>query len=238
MKICCCSRSYARALQSGALTQLEWIDCCAELAIDGVDFAAAHFPRSDADYLAQLKKLCVDRGLTTAVLSADIPFGANDIDADVAGLASSIEMATAIGAPLVRFFCSSPAGSPAIAWRELIRGLKQVALTAKERNVSLALEPRAGTLVGSPIEVKRAFKECDSAWLRLGPSLALFDASADEDWGAVLTEAIVAVSDGSNIANGIAAARACGFIGFLTLETGGDDEDGALRSAYEAARRT
>ena len=237
MKISCCSRSYARALQSGALTQLEWIDRCAELAFDGVDFAASHFPRSDDDYLAQLKKLCADRGLTVTCVTSDAPFGAGDVDANVDQLGASIDMALALGAPLVRFACGSVSGSPGIAWRELIRGLKYVSARAKDRNVTLALAPAAGTLVASPSDVKRAFKECDSAWLRLAPALSVC-ADPSGEWAGVLSEAVIAVSDERSPEGAYQTARSAGFIAFATLESSGPDEDAAVRSVLASLAAT
>ncbi len=55
MKIACSSGAFAGPLAAGSLSQLEWLDACAnELEVDGVVFAADHFPRTDAEYLAQL----------------------------------------------------------------------------------------------------------------------------------------------------------------------------------------
>ncbi len=236
MKICCCSRSYARALRSGALTQLEWIDRCVELGFDGVDFAAAHFPRTDPDYLAQLKKLCVDRGMTVAAVSADIPFGEGDVDDHVERLRASIDAADALAAPLVRFSCGAASGSPAIAWRELIRGLKVATMTAKERNVTLALEPRESSLVGSDVDIKRVLKECDSAWLRLALPLARYGADVGQSAASSLGDVVIAIEDGTGSGAGLRAAHAAGFIGFVSLESAGHDEDRALRSVYDVAR--
>ena len=239
MKICCCSRSFARALHSGGLTQLEWIDRCAEAALDGVDFAAAHFPRTDDDYLAQLKKLCVDRGLTVAALSADFPFGEGAIDPQVEQMTALVAMAAALGAPLMRIFCGAAVGSPGIAWRELIRGLKHVAGDAKQRNVTLALEPRAGSMISSAPEVKRAIKECDSAWLRLGPSIAAFSADPAAEWGPLLADAVIAVAGGDITEEDAAAARRAGYLGFVTFDVAGSDEAavlGAIRSARAFSR--
>jgi len=64
-------------LARGELTQLEWLDLCAsELDLDGVLFDTRHFARTDADYLAQLKKTAVDLGLTVTGLVAlgSVPF--------------------------------------------------------------------------------------------------------------------------------------------------------------------
>lgn len=238
MKICCSSRSYARALQSGDLTQLEWVDRCAGLALDGVDFGSAHFPRTDSDYLAQLRKLCVDRGLTVAAVSFDGAIGGDaDVDVQATQLEAWIARAAALGAPLLRIACGASTGSPGVAWRELVRGLRLGAHEAKAKNVTLALEPRDGSLVSTPGECKRAQKECDSAWLRIALPLD-FTLTADDDGDAVIAEAIVAISHGAGTdADVLRALRHRGYIGFVTIETDGGDLDVAAAVARLVALR-
>lgn len=179
-------------LAAGALTQLEWVDLSAhELMLDGVEFAAAHFPRRDDDYLAQLKKLCVDRCLTVAAYYHDRPFDSSDADNSASELVESISSAAALGAPLVRFAAAAVSGSAGLGWRELVRGLKGACIDAKVRNVPLAIEPRPGTLVATPVDAKRVLKECDSAWLRFAlPAGCLAGPQADE-WNAALEDAII-----------------------------------------------
>jgi sugar phosphate isomerase/epimerase len=235
MKLCCSSRAYARVLQSGSLTQLEWVDRCAELALDGVDFAAAHFPRTDSDYLAQLKKLCVDRGLTAACVAVDVPFGEGDVDSQSALLGEWIDRAVALGAPLLRLRAGAASGTPAIAWREMIRGLKLSTAAAKDRNVTLAMERHESTLVATPADAKRALKECDSAWLRLAPALACFEPPALADWEPMIGEAVIVVSAGSEDAAVPALARN-GYIGFVSVESSGEDEDAAICAAVGRLR--
>jgi hypothetical protein len=238
MKLCCSSRSYARAFQSGALTQLEWIDRCAELGVDGVDFGAAHFPRTDLDYLAQLKKLCVDRGLSTASISIDVAFGDGDVDRQAASVEEWVDHAVALGAPLLRFACGTSAGSSAIAWHELIRGLKVASASAKSRNVTLAMEANEGTLVGGPADAKRALKECDSAWLRLAPHLEQLLPPADPDWESVLKEAVIALSRGSEAEiPAIPLLRRAGYIGYVSIESSGAGEDAAFVEAVARFRQ-
>jgi len=233
MKICCSSRSYARALQSGDLTQLEWIDGCAGLALDGVDLAAAHFPRLDSDYLAQVRKLCADRGLTVAAVCVDDPIGGDaDVDASAKSIAAWIARADELGAPLLRLASGSAAGASAgIAWRELIRGLKTIAAEAKAANVTLALEQREGSLVATPLDCKRALKECDSAWLRVARVLA------GGDDGSPYDEAVLAIARGGDgDADVVGSLRARGFIGFVTIETAAADEDSTVRAALSRLR--
>jgi len=237
MKICCSSRSYARAIQSGDLTQLEWVDRCARLALDGVDFASAHFPRTDLDYLAQIRKLCVDRGLTVAAVAFDGEIGGDaDLDAQASLIETWIGNAAALGAPLLRISSGSSTGSPGVAWRELIRGLKTISHAAKEKNVTLALESRPGSLVSSPPDCKRALKECDSAWLRLAQDVTAV-LSPSEDGDALVDEIVVAIARGGDVDTDAAGTlRRRGFIGFITLETSGVDEDKAVGDGLERLR--
>lgn len=214
MRLCASSRSFAAALSSGALTQLEWIDCCsAQDGLDGVDLAVEHFPRRDAEYLAQIKKLCVDRCLTLAAANIALPFGAGEIDPQIDELKTALDVAYGVGAPLLRFSCAASSGSPGIAWRELVRGLKAVSGHAKARNVTLAVQPREQTLVASEFDLKRAFKECDSAWLRLAAPAAI-------GWESSGREAVIMTAGPAGADPGTMLR----FRGFLTLE----DETGGL----------
>jgi sugar phosphate isomerase/epimerase len=225
MKLCCNSRSYARSLQTGALTQLEWVDRCAALALDGVEFAASHFPRTDGDYLAQLKKLCADRGLTIASLLMDgVQFGSGEIDPQISALESWIDRALSLGSPLLRFRCGAAEGSPGIAWRELIRGLKHACVAAKAQNITLAMEPFDGSMVSTPIDGKRAIKECDSAWLRLAFGQHVLGAGT-EAWDEMMDYAVLAVASDPGFDAAAARLRAAGYIGFVSLDTAGGDPE-------------
>jgi hypothetical protein len=168
MKVACSSASFARALADGTLTQLEWLDLSAnELEVDGVVFESLHFPRSDDEYLAQLKKLAVDLGLTIAGLGAD------DV---LAGEAERcIAAATALGAPLVVARAAAASDDPA-AWSALVDGARAAASEGKRRNVTVAVRNAPGTLCAGASELKRLAKDVDSAWLRFAPDPSAFGA--------------------------------------------------------------
>ena len=218
MKLCCCSRVFAQSLQTGALTQLEWIDRTAELGADGIEFGASHFPRTDDDYLAQLKKLCVDLGLTVASIALDVRFAERDVDRDAGDVGEWIDRALALGAPLVRLRCGEPSGSPPIAWREAIRGFKIACARAKDRNVTLALQPADGSLVASAAEAKRALKESDSAWLRIALPAERLGGDDAEAW-LELSDQIVFVTTAAAIAHdALARLRGAGYVGFVSLD--------------------
>lgn len=225
-------------LQSGALTQLEWIDLCAAgLRVDGVEFGAAHFPRTDGDYLAQLKKLCVDRGLTPASVFVDLPFGQGDVDPQTNELNGWIQRAVALGAPLVHLSCGAAQGSPGVAWRELVRALKLASISAKASNVTLALAAKDRTLVATPADAKRVLKECDSAWLRLAFTTAQLTGVAAPEW-LELFESAVLVATGGIIDDGaVSALRERGYIGFVSLAYAAEDEETAVPQLVAALRR-
>ena len=63
-----------------------------ELRADGVVLDVRHFPRTDDDYLAQIKKMATDIGLVIAAISSDEFFTAN---ADL--MASQLRIASVIG---------------------------------------------------------------------------------------------------------------------------------------------
>jgi hypothetical protein len=226
MRVCCNTSSYRRAIASGALTQLEWVDRCArDSAVDGIDFDARFFPRTDDDYLAQLKKLCADRCLTVASASASEPLGGADVDAALESFVPWIERAALLGAPLLRFDCGRADGSPGIAWREFVRGLKAACVEAKRRNVTLALQAGDGdALVTNPSDVRRALKECDSAWLRLSMRAADLRGDTTGEWLELFDETVIATSATLD-SEELIALDAAGYRGFLSLCYDGEGDE-------------
>jgi sugar phosphate isomerase/epimerase len=230
MKACCSTSSYRRTIAAGALTQLEWVDRCArELPVDGVEFDAQFFPRTDDDYLAQLKKLCADRCLTVASATAPGSLGGADVDAALEAFLPWIERAALLGAPLLRFDCGRAEGSPGIAWREFVRALKAACAEAKRRNVTLALQAGdSDALVSNASDVRRALKECDSAWLRLSMRAADLCADATGEWRGLVDETVIATSAAFDPAE-LAALDKAGYRGFVSLcYAGADDESEAV----------
>lgn len=172
MKLACSSSAFDELLRSGALTQLEWLDCCAhELAADGVVFDVRHFPRTDTDYLAQIKKMSADLGLTVAALwdTEFLRAGADAMDA-------SLERALAIGAPLL---AAPLAMETAMTWSQALERLNDATMRAKRANVTIALRNAPETFAAGSLEMKRVTKEADSAWLRYGPEFGALEAGSD-----------------------------------------------------------
>ena len=183
MKLACSSTAFDELLRSGELTQLEWIDLCAhELPADGLVLDVRHFPRTDTDYLAQVKKMAVDLGLTVAAFRHDGFF-----DSDETHIVQALEMALALGAPLL----SAPLPpETAVSWTDVQARLGAATSAAKRLNVTLAIRNVPHTHAATTHDMKRVSKEADSAWLRYGPDFSTFDAASDPE--AIVSKSVLA----------------------------------------------
>jgi hypothetical protein len=185
VKIATSSTSFQRHLDAGELTQLEWLDWCARtLPIDGVVADVAHFPRTDGDYLAQVKKLAVDLGVTVAAVRDDRLLSGEPGSAPTATFA----VAGAIGAP-VAIVRAAPASDDPEAWNSLVASAKEAAGRAKAANVTLALRAAEGTLCPDAAGIKRLAKDVDSSWLRFALDPASQQSEPSEG---ILPKAVIA----------------------------------------------
>jgi len=212
MKLASSSVSFGPAIAAGELTQLEWLDLCAtELALDGIVFEARHFPRTDVEYVAQLKKLATDLGLTVAGLACDAILAPQGDQTDA--LASAwLEVAWGLGAPLV--VARSPAGvDDPHAWSALVDAGRAAASAAKRRNVTIAVRNAPGTLCAAPADLKQLAKEVDGSWLRYAVDVAAFE--PPEPPVAIMPKAVIATHT-------------------LSIDGTGDDDAPHLRTVIDA----
>lgn len=174
MKLACASSAFHQPLASGDLTQLEWLDLCArELAVDGVVCDVRHFPRRDSDYLAQVKKMAVDLGLTLAAISCEDFFAG-----DEGTMRDALAVADLTGAPII----AAPLDlETATSWSTELQRIGTATSLAKTMNITFAVRNRAQTFAGSTHDLKRVSKEADSAWLRYALDLGAFDAGSEPE---------------------------------------------------------
>ncbi|MGC1380720.1 MAG: hypothetical protein WA814_06815 [Candidatus Baltobacteraceae bacterium] len=232
MKLACASSSLHRDFESGDLTQLEFLDLCArELACDGVVLDVRHFPRTDDDYLAQVKKMAADRGLTIAAL-ADAAFFTSGRD----GVGDVLRQAVALGAPLVAAPLAREVDS---SWTDQLARLNVATSIAKAANVTLAVRNAPETFAAAAHDFKRVAKEADSAWLRFGPEPLRLEANVDRvalEPNTVLLWSAIDAHDDRSIEETIAAFS--GFRGHLALDRhDGAASAGELKEALHRWRR-
>jgi hypothetical protein len=190
MKVAVSSSPFGALLAGGQTTQLEWLERCAsELALDGVVFTRAHFPRTDADYIAQVRKIAIDLGLVPVAL--DDP-GLFDPDRTVDERLATIEMAAGLGTLFILATLPVPGTVPPATFVAAVSTAKAVARVAKAANVTVLLEPRAGTIAPSAADLRHFLKDVDSAWLRY----ALAAADPRTGLGARDRVLLVRVADG------------------------------------------
>lgn len=230
MKIACAGGALHDEIERGGLTQLELIDLFArECACDGIVFDVRQFPRTDDDYLAQLKKMAVDWGLSVAGL-----WDATFFRARSAAMLETLRLAVVLGAPLV---AAPVAGETQCSWSEQLERLGEATALAKQLNVTLALRNMPGTYAATTHDCKRVTKETDSAWLRYGPEPSSFDAASDA--GALSGDSILLWSaiDESEDAVARTIVAFPDFRGFVTVDAAGGNASSVELAAAVARWR-
>ncbi len=229
MKIAVTSSSFAALLRHAKLTHLEWLEACASrLDADGAVFALADFPRTDLEYAAQLKKVATDLGIVPVAL--DVP-GLLDPDRSDADRAAAVELATAIGAALIRV-TAGPAGElPPETFARTVASTKAFASAAKAANVTLTVAPVAATLLGDVAAVQNFAKYVDSAWLR-------YDLPAASPERALLGGRDRVLVERVGLDENLNAAAALPGRGWYVLEGDGGDDPFARVSAAVALLRS
>ncbi len=113
VKIAVSSAPFAALLRRGDLTHLEWLEACAcrpaELPTGVVARLERLFPRTDYEYVAQVKKIATDLGLVP--LALDLP-GLLDPELPEAARADALGLAAALGVALVGVTAGPPGELP------------------------------------------------------------------------------------------------------------------------------
>ena len=99
MRLCCLSLSFKPEFAAKQMDDLRFIDLCADLGLDGVDFNLGSLRSLEKDHLRKIKRACVAHGLTIACLGVSNDFGrpAKDQDAVQQQIRDGIETAQFLG---------------------------------------------------------------------------------------------------------------------------------------------
>lgn len=231
MKIAVSSSSFAAPLHGGPgsqmLTHLEWLEACASrLDVDGIVFAMADFPRTDAEYAAQVKKIATDLGIVPVAL--EVP-GLLDPARPEFDRTAAIELAAALGTGLLRVSSGPPGELPPDTFVRTVAVAKAFTKAAKAVNVTVVIAHRPGALVGDVAAAKHLVRDVDSAWLRYDVPAGDPDRAALGPRDRVLVERIAIGGDVS----AVKPARR----GWNVIEgDGGSDPFGALGALLRALR--
>lgn len=168
MKIGCTSWSFRNSLEKGKLDSIQWIKKCAlELKLDGIEFLDKFVPRTDENYLKEIKKLCADLYLDIFLVSACPVLGKEDIEehkAQINYLKQWIDIGFYMGAPIVRYLAGPKEGEK--SWDLMIEATKECVGYAQKKGIILAIENHSG--MGETCEeILRIFEAINSPWLKL-----------------------------------------------------------------------
>src|SRR5262249_149955 len=169
MRLCCLSLSFKPEFAAKQLDDLKFIELCAQLELDGVDFNLSSLRSLEKDHLKKVKKLCLERGLTIACLGVSNNFGRPPQEQEKVQqqVQQGIDAAQFLGAPVVRLFAGSVAQGDRreAVWQRCVEGLKRAAETAEKKGVVVALQNHNHNNVAATGEdVARLLKEVDHPW--------------------------------------------------------------------------
>jgi sugar phosphate isomerase/epimerase len=171
MRLCCLSLSFRPEFAAGQLDDLRFIDLCAQLDLDGVDFNLGSFRSLDRDHLRKVKKACLERGLSLACLGVSNDFGrpAEEQEAIHKQVRQGIDAAAFLGVPLVRLFAGSVrAGLPREGvWPRAVEGLRRAAEYGEKAGVAVGLQNHNhNNIAATGEDIVRLLRDVNHPWCK------------------------------------------------------------------------
>src|SRR5689334_10222455 len=111
MRLSCLSLSYQNQFRTGKMDLPKFIREARALGFDGVDLHMQHLKSFDRIYLKQLRRMCLDNGLSVPSFPVSSEFGRTPperIPAEIEKCRVGMETGLFLGAPLARLFVGSP----------------------------------------------------------------------------------------------------------------------------------
>src|SRR5262249_5055281 len=131
MRLCCLSLSFKPQFTGRQMDDLSFIDLCARLELDGVDFNLASLRTLARDHLRKVKKTCLERGLTIACIGINNNFGRPVQEQELvkAQIRQGLDAAQFLGSPLVRLFAGyvHKDDRREAVWKRTVDGLRRAA---------------------------------------------------------------------------------------------------------------
>lgn len=162
MRLSCLSLSYQNQFRAGKMDLLSFIKTARALNLDGVDLHMNHLPRFDRAYLKQLRRACLDNGMSIPSFPVSTEFArdASKIPAELEKARVAMEVGLYLGAPLIRVFVGS-APSPERteeAFKYSADALRRCAEVGADIGMVVALQNHSG-LTSTGDDMLRFHKE-------------------------------------------------------------------------------
>ena len=171
MRLCCLSLSFKPEFANRQMDDLKFIELCAQLALDGVDFNMSSLRSRGPDHLKKVKKACLERGLSIACLGVSNDFGrpAGEQGAVRKQVRQGIDAAQFLGAPVVRLFAGGLKAGEARAavWERAVEGLRQAAEYGEKVGVVVALQNHNhNNIAATGDDVVRLLDDVNHPWCK------------------------------------------------------------------------
>jgi len=142
LRLAVMSLSYQRAFRAGQMDFFSYIQACRDLNLDGVDLHGYHFASTERDYLWQIKKACMQRGLSITCVSIPNNFALafDALPAELEKTRRLIDAAAFLGAPLVRVFAGWSDTKDAGTWGRVVSCLRESAAYGESKGIVVALQ--------------------------------------------------------------------------------------------------
>ncbi len=173
MKLGLCTWSYNRTFASGKMDLEKLLHVCArDLKIGGMDIIDIHLKSQEPDYLLKIKKLATDLQITISAVSPGNSFGKDnekDEKAEVEKINSWTDTAYLLGAPNLRIFAGwAPKERHNELWPKVVESIKECALYASKKGVTLAIESHnGGGYLPTSVETLKLLRDVNSPWVML-----------------------------------------------------------------------
>ena len=142
-----------------------------DLQVQGIEIDSRQIVDRSKQGLNRIKHACVIRGMTIASLCAYNNFGYRDrqrLDEELESVKRTLDLAAAIGCPLVRVFAGHAEDSSQKQWSSMIDSLGRACGFAESAGVVLGMENHNDEGFAQTAEdVERIFADVGSDWLRL-----------------------------------------------------------------------
>ncbi len=160
--VSCLTLSYQRQFRSGKMDIFSFLDACRALELDGVDIHVQNLKSTDRGHLKDVRRQCLNRGLTISSLCVTTEFGrsAEAVPKELEKARAAIEVGMFLGAPILRVFVGS-APSPdqrEEAFRRGVEALRKTSEIGADLGMPVALQNHSGlTCTGD--DMLRFFRE-------------------------------------------------------------------------------
>ena len=148
MRLSCLSLSYQNQFKAGKMDLPAFIRTARSLGLDGVDLHMQHLKSFDRIYLKQLRRLCLDNGLSVPSFPVSTEFAQfpERINTEIEKCRVGMETGLFLGAPLVRVFVgSAPVGGNAEdAFQRGVDALRRCAEIGADLGMVVALQNHSG----------------------------------------------------------------------------------------------